>query len=110
MSESKPNSAGAGDRAPSMFDQVSSRVSAVAAELGEARPRRGATRPTPTRALWRVFHEFGAAYRQHRREAGIGPYPGVRDAAQAFRREPTLTTLVAVASLLEEHGLMGRSA
>jgi hypothetical protein len=34
----------------------------------------------------------------------------VRDAAEAFRRDPTMTTLVAVASVLDEHGLMERSA
>jgi hypothetical protein len=90
-----------------MFDQVSDRVSAAAAALGE-NPPRGET--VPKRALWRVFHEFGASYRQQRREAGVRPIPGVRDAAVAFRREPTLTALVAVASSLEEHGLMGRSA
>ena len=91
-----------------MFEQVSDRVSAAAAELGRGRSTRGAA--APRRALWRVFHEFGTAYRQHRRESGVQPVPGVRDAAEAFRREPTLTTLVAVASVLEEHGFMGRSA
>ena len=92
-----------------MFDQVSDRVSAAAAALGESKPSRGAT-ATPTRALWRVFHEFGAAYRENRRAAGVQPVPDVRDAAEAFRRKPTLTTLVAVASVLEEHGYMERSA
>src|SRR5688572_25620048 len=108
MPESTPRSGGTGDRAPSMYDQVSSRVSAAAAELGEMQSRRDAA--MPRRALWRVFHEFGAAYRQRRRESGVAPVPSVRDAAEAFRREPTLPALVAVASVLEEHGLLGRSA
>jgi hypothetical protein len=108
MAKSTPNTTGAGGSPPSIFDQVSDRVSAAAATLGKAPSRRGTT--VPTRALWRVFHEFGATYRQHRREAGTQPVPGVRDAAEAFRREPTLTTLVAVASVLDEHGFMGRSA
>ena len=108
MPKSTSNSAGAGGLSPSMFEQVSDRVSAAAAKLGKAPSRRGTT--VPTRALWRVFHEFGATYRQHRREAGVQPVPDVRDAAEAFRREPTLTTLVAVASVLDEHGYMERSA
>jgi hypothetical protein len=91
-----------------MFDQVSDRVTAAAAALGEAKSSR--TTATPTRALWRVFHEFGAAYRENRRASGVQPVPDVRDAAEAFRRKPTLTTLVAVASVLEEHGYMERSA
>jgi hypothetical protein len=97
---------GGGDR--SLFDQVRDRVSAAESALGAGLriPRRA----RPTRALWRVFHDFGTSYRQHRRETGAPPVPAVRDAAEAFRREPTLTTLVAVAALLDQHGLLSRSA
>jgi hypothetical protein len=108
MPKSTPNSSGAGGSPVSIFDQVSDRVSAAAAALGKAPSRTGTA--VPTRALWRVFHEFGTTYRQHRRVAGAQPVPDVRDAAKAFRREPTLATLVAVASVLDEHGYMGRSA
>jgi hypothetical protein len=91
--------------APSIFDRVSDRVSAAAAALdtGARAPRR----PAQTRALWRVFHDFGVGYRRQRRESGVSPVPGVRDAAEAFRRDPTLTTLVAVASVLQENGFSG---
>jgi hypothetical protein len=87
---------------------VSDRVSAAAAALGQ--PKDGGSATVRTRALWRVFHDFGTAYRRQRRESGARPVPGVRDAAEAFRRDPTMTTLVAVASALDEHGLMERSA
>jgi hypothetical protein len=91
-----------------MLDQVSDRVTAAAAALGQ--PADGGSAATRTRALWRVFHEFGTTYRRLRRESGARPVPGVRDAAEAFRREPTLTTLVAVAAALDQHGLLERSA
>jgi hypothetical protein len=63
-----------------------------------------------TRALWRVFRDFRASYRRRRKEDGLTPVAGVRDAAEAFRRDPTLTTLVAVASVLHEHGFPATSA
>jgi hypothetical protein len=91
-----------------VFEQVSNRVSAAAVELGEVMPPGGEL--APKRALWRVFHEMGTAYRQQRRESGTRPAAGVRDAAVAFRRAPSFTALVTVASLLDEQGLQGRSA
>ncbi|HET8624956.1 MAG TPA: hypothetical protein VFM14_15440 [Gemmatimonadales bacterium] len=87
---------------------MSGRVSAAAAALGQ--PQEGGNAAARTRALWRVFREFGTAYRRQRRESGARPIPGVRDAAEAFRRDPTMISLVAVASALDEHGLMERSA
>jgi hypothetical protein len=108
MPDPTPRSARADGAMSSLFDQVSHRVSAAAAALGQANDRGNA--PGPNKALWRVFHDFGIAYRRQRLESGTRPIPGVRDAAKAFRRDPTMTTLVAVASVLDEHGLMERSA
>ena len=108
MPDSTPRSARANGAMPSLFDQVNNRVSAAAAALGQSNDRGNA--PGATKALWRVFHDFGTAYRRQRLESGTRPIPGVRDAAKAFRRDPTMTTLVAVASVLDEHGLMERSA
>lgn len=108
MPDPTPRSPRADGAMSSLFDQVSDRVSAAAAALGQ--PKNGKHAPGPTKALWRVFHDFGTAYRRQRLESGTRPIPGVRDAAEAFRRDPTMTTLVAVASVLDEHGLMERSA
>ena len=108
MSDPTPRSARADGAMSSVFDQVSDRVSAATAALGE--PKDGGNPAVRTRALWRVFHDFGSAYRRQRRESGARPIAGVRDAAEAFRRDPTMTTLVAVASALDEHGLMELSA
>ncbi len=108
MAEPSLHPAGHGDGASSLFELVSTRVSAAESSLRNLPSKSGTTRPT--RALWRVFHEFGSAYRRQRRESGVGPLEDVRDAAEAFRRAPTLTSLVAVASVLDGHGLMSRSA
>ena len=93
------------DGSSTIFSQVSGRVSAAAAALVT---QDGDIRPVQTRALWRVFHDFAASYRRERRDAGLSPVPSERDAAVAFRRDPTLTTLVAVASVLGENGFSTR--
>ena len=92
----------------SVFDQVSDRVSAAAAALAQKADE--STTAARTRALWRVFHEFGKSYRGRRRASGAPPIAGVRVAAEAFRRDPTMTTLVGVAAALDEHGMLERSA
>ncbi len=96
------------DRSQSMADEVRDRVTAAETALAHAPTIPG--RPRPTRALWRVFHDLGTTSRQLRRETGAPPVPAVRDAAQAFRRAPSLANLLAVATLLNEHGLLSRSA
>jgi hypothetical protein len=103
MRESIPHSAG--DSTPSIYDQVSNRVQTMAVELGEGSMAGAAV---PRRALWRVFHEFGRAYRQRRQEEGVAPLSNVRVAAEAFRRQPTLASLVTVASVLEQNGFSNR--
>ena len=107
MSEPTMSSDESHESTRSLFEKVSSRVSEVAATLDPA-PSVPA-HSVQTQALWRVFHDFGAGYRDERRQAGLSPSPGVRDAAEAFRRDPTLNSLVAVASVLHEHGFPARS-
>ncbi|MGH7629904.1 MAG: hypothetical protein ACREOF_11100 [Gemmatimonadales bacterium] len=97
-----------GDRSRSMVDEVRDRVTAAEAALALAPTIPGRTRPA--RALWRVFHDLGTTSRQRRRETGAPPVPAVRDAAHAFRRAPNLPNLLAVATLLNQHGLLSRSA
>ncbi len=109
MADSRPaDSFDSGDRSRSMVDEVRDRVTAAEAALAYAPVIPGRTRPT--RALWRVFHDMGVTSRERRRETGAPPVPAVRDAAHAFRRAPNLANLEAVATLLDEHGLLGRSA
>lgn len=62
-----------------------------------------------TRALRRVFHDFGESYRSYRRRTGEPVSAEVRDAALRFRRELDLVSLVSVAALLErlDHDLVG---
>jgi len=57
-------------------------------------------------ALWEVFHHFGDARREQRRQTGEKAVPGLRDATRAFRRSPSLSTLVTVAGYLDERGLL----
>lgn len=106
MSDGMRGSNGSPNSGPSLFARVSERVSAAAALEADGR---SAAAPAQSRALWKVFHDFGTSYRQRRKEIGLSPVPGIRDAAQAFRRNPTLTTLVAVASVLDEHGFPATS-
>jgi hypothetical protein len=75
--------------------------------LGKGRRRR--TTDTETRALRRVFLDFGDSYRNYRRRTGEPVSPEVRDAALRFRRELNLVSLVSVAASLErlDHDLVG---
>jgi hypothetical protein len=105
------------------------RVQARVAEVGLALDRTGssrrsskqrrqrsaaASRVTPqtpeaareARSLRRVFLELGDAQRQHRLRTGQHASPALRDAAFAFKRAPSLTSLAVVAGLLDEVGIL----
>lgn len=58
------------------------------------------------RSLGRVFHELGDTHRAHRKESGEPVSVELREAANAFRATPNLTTLTAVAAFLDEEGLL----
>jgi hypothetical protein len=81
-------------------DRVSDRV--ARADAGLDRTRR-TSRENP--ALWHVFRDLGELQRNRRRETGDPPSPVVRAAAHAFQRTPSMTTLTAVATLLDAQGL-----
>lgn len=99
---------------------LSSRVERRVQEAGAAlRRRRQANRPRRGRApakpvdepgdrasLGSVFRELGEAHRRYRLRTGNTGTPELRAAARAFKAEPTLTTLVAVAAYLDELGLL----
>jgi hypothetical protein len=75
--------------------------------LAKGRRRRSAD--TDTRALRRVFLDFGDSYRSYRRRTGEPVSPEVREAALRFRRELDLGSLVSVAASLErlDHDMVG---
>lgn len=108
-SEPSPSSRSLSDR---VQEQVTAATSKPSAEKRRRRPANQLSRvsreerPEEARALRRVFREMGRSQRTARRQTGQPPFPGVRDAARAFRRAPSFTALVAVAASLDEVGLL----
>ncbi len=128
MAQSPPPSGSiSAERPQSLSDRVRARVTEVGLTLDE-RARAGrpkAQRPRKSRAptllstssqapelarearsLRRVFTEFGDAHRQYRMRTGQHTSPALREAAQTFKKAPSLTSLVAVAAFLDEDGLL----
>jgi hypothetical protein len=114
---SEPISRSTGDPAPDqrLTDRVIARLKdahrAVSASsrpgLGKGRRRR--VNDTDTRALRRVFLDFGDSYRSYRQRTGEPVSPEVKEAALRFRRELDLPSLVWVAASLErlDHDMVG---
>lgn len=59
------------------------------------------------RSLRRVYHEMKTTYQRYRKETGRPALPELREAVQAFKRGPSLTSLVGVATFLDDRGLLG---
>lgn len=99
-----------------LVERVRERVDQAASRLGEpgrhdrrrAKPARpvGSGATPEVRALRRVFREMGRTQRTARRQSGQAPSPVVREAARAFRRDPSMSALVLVAASLDEVGLL----
>jgi hypothetical protein len=99
-----------------LIERVRERVDKAAASLGDGgRHERRGVKPARTlssgpprevRALRRVFREMGRTQRTARRQTGQAPSPVVREAARAFRRDPSMSALVLVAASLDEVGLL----
>jgi hypothetical protein len=53
-----------------------------------------------------VFREMGHTHRQHRLRTGQHVPIPLREAARAFRAQPSLESLVLVAAFLDEDGLL----
>lgn len=69
-------------------------------EAGEAARRR-------ERACLRsVFRELGDAHRHYRTQTGSPGTPALREAAHAFKREPSVASLIPVAAFLDELGIL----
>jgi hypothetical protein len=107
----------AGDSPSSLTERVRSRV----AEVDRSLPRRprttrrgpkdSRTSTTPeigpnARSLARVFHELGDVHREYRQRTGQRVSPELREAAHAFKRDRSLTSLVAIAGHLDELGIL----
>ena len=58
-------------------------------------------------SLGRVYGEMRTLYRSYRRETGKPAVPELRSAVQAFRRGRSLTSLVRIASFLDDRKLLG---
>jgi hypothetical protein len=117
-----PPSAAPGNGHSSLTERVRTRVAEADRSLdrrpGTARRSSKSTkasstaRPAPsetdrsTRSLRRVFHELGTTHREYRQRTGQRVPPDLREAAHAFKREPSLTSLVVVAGYLDELGIL----
>ena len=106
MSKSKPRSPYREDviAAGPLADRVRDRVSDAETRLADF-PTAGDT-TIRTLALWQVFDEFGDARRKQRRSTGAPVIPALKDATRAFRRDPSLDSLIAVAAFLDEQVLV----
>jgi hypothetical protein len=92
---------------------VDRNTNAARPRVGRQRRARPASPDSPSleevresRSLKRVFRDLGISYRRYRSQTGGKVTPGLRDAAYKFRAEPSLTSLVAVATFLDELDLL----
>jgi hypothetical protein len=58
------------------------------------------------RSLNRVYGELKTTYQQYRKQTGRSAVPELREAVQAFRKGPSLTSLVGVAVFLDDRSLL----
>jgi hypothetical protein len=66
----------------------------------------GAEEQRTARSLRRVYSEMRGTYQEYRRQTGSAAVPELRDAVRAFKRGPSLTSLVGVAVFLEDRNLL----
>ena len=110
-----------------LTERVRARVSeaGVARDAGvrKANPKRKHLRPTRLRdkasaltedleaqrdaqSMRRVYCELKTTYKRYRRRTGRPAVPALRDAVRAFKRGQSLTSLVNVATFLDDRGLL----
>lgn len=58
------------------------------------------------RALQLVYHALSRAHRLHREQTGEPVTPALKEAARAFKREPSVVSLAPVAGHLDAMGLL----
>lgn len=111
---------------PTLADRVKDRVARVEAALERREgspapksvkrraPRLGTATSAPksgesereARSLNRVYSELKTTYQQYRRQTGRSAVPELREAVQAFKKGPSLTSLVGVAVFLDDRSLL----
>ena len=69
-------------------------------------PRASDESQRDSKSLRRVYRELKGTYQQYRRETGRQAVPALRDAVRAFKRGPSLTSLVEVAAFLDDRSLL----
>jgi|GEM_PF-577011 len=130
MAKRNPSSNGLGPikARPTLTDRVKDRVAKIEAELerreGTPAPKTSkAKKRTPslgsaataskngngeleTRSLNRVYGELKTTYQQYRKSTGRSAVPELREAVQAFKKGPSLTSLVGVAVFLDDRSLL----
>ena len=130
MAKRNPSSNGLGPikARPTLTDRVKDRVAKIEAELerreGTPAPKTSkAKKRTPslgsaaaasrngngeleTRSLNRVYGELKTTYQQYRKQTGRAAVPELREAVQAFKKGPSLTSLVGVAVFLDDRSLL----
>jgi len=115
MSPKPPTQSSTADaNPPSLTARAESHLAVTAQSVDRARrarlPRQRSPR-TPPRdlqqaALREVFRQLGDTHRAYRARTGQGGSPELRAAARAFKRAPSVQSLVAVAAFLDELGLL----
>ena len=119
MSNDRTNGAELTPATPSktLSDRVKGRVSEARLALDHGtskttpkskrlRPTRLARTGSQLKSLEQVYGELRATYQRYRRETGKPSVPALRDAVQAFKLGPSLTSLVSVATFLDDRGLL----
>jgi hypothetical protein len=66
----------------------------------------GSDPDSESRSLRRVYGEMRSKYHRYRKETGRSSLPALREAVHAFKKGPSLTSLVGVATFLDERGLL----
>jgi hypothetical protein len=74
--------------------------------MSTAGPKADAEALRESRSINRVYRELRGTYRKHRRDSGQAALPELREAVHAFKRGPSLASLVTVAAFLDERGLL----
>jgi hypothetical protein len=131
MAKRTPSSNGLGPikARPTLTDRVKDRVAKIEAELERregtavAKTPKGSKRRTASlgsvaaasrngdgereaRSLNRVYGELKTTYQQYRKQTGRSAVPELREAVQAFKKGPSLTSLVGVAVFLDDRSLL----
>jgi hypothetical protein len=94
------------DRSKPKSSKRTSKLGNTRLGMSTAGPKANSEALRESRSLRRVYRELRGTYRRHRRESGQAALPELREAVHAFKRGPSLASLVPVAAFLDERGLL----